>query len=711
MLASAGAAGYSSWWAKAAHAEEAPKKTKVPTECNGCSNKCGIWVHTENGVISTVEGMKEHPYSKGTVCARGHGFAQFVYSDERLTQPMKRMDDGEYEPISWDQAIAEIGEKMKSIIDDDPMKLALIHDPRPNGKYYGSRFMQAIGSSNVYTHNAACNTSQIAGFRDVVGGRFSADVGNAKAIMFIGRSYADGIRPSAVNNLANLALKGEAKIIMVDPRYNNSCPFATQWVPIVPGTDLALVLGMSNVLVAEELYDKEFVEKYTMGFEDYAKGLEQFTPEWASKKCGVEAEVIKQLAHDLAAAAPAAVIEPSWRAAFGCSYVNSYECARAVAAFNALLGSWGQKGGALITGSPKLGSLDETKFPKVPKVTAKRVGDKEYPLTPSGNGPTPAVVEAALDGRLRGVIFYQSNGAKGYADPKKWKEALAKLDLVVSIEVQMSETALLSDYVLPECTSFERDEVPTLLGGKGWAVVTRVKAVEKVHPETKTGDEIFRLFAQAVGVEKYFPFTNAELIEAQLASIDVTMDQLMESGTVKLEGSTFEYGKVPKFKTDSGKLQFRYDALADVDRKPVITWIDRAVYPKEGEFFFVGGKQSIHAHTMSSNIPSLMDVSKKYHLERLWISAEDAAALGVKEGDTVEVSNEEHTARVAAHVTERLRPGVVYTPTHYGGTSPYLSHSFEYGIGMPEFVPFRIEPGVGSSITQEVAVSVKKVSA
>ena len=76
MLASAGAAGYSSWWAKAAHAEEAPKKTKVPTECNGCSNKCGIWVHTENGVISTVEGMKEHPYSKGTVCARGHGFAQ-----------------------------------------------------------------------------------------------------------------------------------------------------------------------------------------------------------------------------------------------------------------------------------------------------------------------------------------------------------------------------------------------------------------------------------------------------------------------------------------------------------------------------------------------------------------------------------------------------------------------------------------------------------
>lgn len=114
---------------------------------------------------------------------------------------------------------------------------------------------------------------------------------------------------------------------------------------------------------------------------------------------------------------------------------------------------------------------------------------------------------------------------------------------------------------------------------------------------------------------------------------------------------------------------------------------------------------------MSTNIESLMDVSKTYNLERLWMNADDAKKQGIEEGDTVEISSTEHTAQVGVHVTERLIPGTVYVPTHYGGSSPYLTHGYGFGICMPDFVPFDMEPGTGATMSEEVTVSIRKVGA
>ena len=137
-------------------AEAVGNAVQTPSLCNGCSSKCGLVATTVDGKLKTVEGMGEHPYSKGTLCGRGHGTAQWAYSDGRLTQPMKRTADGSFEPISWDAAFEEIGQAVKGILaESGPEALAIIQDPRPSGKYYSKRFINALGSANIYTHAAA----------------------------------------------------------------------------------------------------------------------------------------------------------------------------------------------------------------------------------------------------------------------------------------------------------------------------------------------------------------------------------------------------------------------------------------------------------------------------------------------------------------------------------------------------------------------------
>ena len=711
LAAAAGAGSLGLWQSQTARADELHETKEAPSLCNGCSSKCGLVATTVDGQLWTLRGSDMHPYAKGHICGRGHGLAQMAYSDERVTQPLRRKDDGTFEPIDWDTAFAEIGERVKDIIaKNGPEALGIIQDPRPSGKQYSKRFMHALGSANVYAHSSSCNLSKESAYQLTIGtSNFSTDFGNAKMVMFIGRSYGDGIRPSSVQSLASAAETG-TRVVIVDPRLNNSGIFADDWVPITPGTDIALLLGMANVLVEEDLYDHEFVEQYTTGFDEFAAEVKQYTPAWAEKICDVPADRIQELARAMAKAAPAASIEASWRAVIGCSYANSFETARVITAVNSLLGAWGAKGGALLTSSPKAGKIEDARFADPVKPEKPRVGDKEYPLALDSAGTNIAALQAALDGTMKGLFFYNSNAAKGYAQPKTWAEALGKCDLVVTIDVQMSETALQSHYVLPEVTYLERLELPEFIGGKKHFVGMRTAVLDRIHPETKTCDEIFNGLAEACGVGEYFQFTAEDWAAAQLETVGVSLDQMKSDGVVELSDPHFEYG-VPKFKTASGKFEFKTDKMAEAGLDPVIGYVPRKVTPGEGEFYIVGGKQGIHSHTMTQNIAALNAISREYHMERLWMAAQDAEKLGVETGDLVEVSSSEHTGQVEVRVTQRLKPGVVFLPTHYGGDSPYQTRSYQYGISLTDFIPFDVEPGVGSMMSQEVAVSVRKVEA
>ena len=714
VAAGAGFLSFGSW--EQAHAAGWARETSTAHSlCNSCSSKCGFTGYVEDGVLTKMVGDTAHPYCEGTLCARGYGYAQIAYSKDRLTDPLKKNAQGKFEAITWDQAYAEIAEKIKAIIaSDGPQALAMVQDPRPSGKYYTTRFMNALGCANVYTHGVACNMSKNAGFTQVIGASdFTSDVANAKMTMFIGRSYADAIRPSALRALQK-AHEAGSKIVIVDPRCNNTIAFADEWVPIIPGTDLAFILGMAHVVVKRGLYNAEYVANNSVGFDEWAAYLTECTPEWASKITGVDANTIERLAVELANAAPASSIEASWRGAFGCSYDNSGETARALCMFNSLLGCWNQQGGALFLSSVKPGKIDANKFPAVPKVEAKIYGAKEFPLSLSGMGVATYAANAVKSGAIKGMLFYQSNMIAGYSNPAYLAECVEAMELSVAIDVQMSETCMACQYVLPDTSYLERLELPEFVSAKIPVVTLRDQVIEKVHPNTRPVDQIFCELAEACGVGEYFQFTVEELADAQLRSVGLSLDALRTAGgTIAFPEKAYAYGKTPSWKTPTGKIQFASDACEAAGLPRTAQWKAPAVeVPSDLDTFrLIGGKVSTQTHTQTANIEPLMAITKEYGLERVWMNADRAAELGISDGDEVLVENEYASGRTRVKVTERICPDALYLPSHYGCSSPDQHTAFGVGLRQKDYVPFRLGEGYGGACTQETVVTVKKVGA
>ncbi|MEQ6389640.1 molybdopterin-dependent oxidoreductase [Bacillaceae bacterium S4-13-58] len=675
--------------------------SNVPSVCDGCSNKCGINVYKLGEHIWKIQGLADHPSSKGKVCARGHGLVTFPYLENRVTQPLKKVSNGEFEPISWEQAYKEIGSKLNEIIKKNgPNVVAYNENPRPTGTFYGKRFLDAIGSPNYFTHHSACSNGRDTGFKHTLGGVPSADVENSKYILFIGRSYGDGIKPSSVQELAT-AKDRRAKVVIVDPRLNNTAPFADEWVAIRPGTDLALVLAMSNVLVTGNLYDKDFVEKYSIGFEEYANALEEYTPEWASKITGISAEKITEIARDMAALKPNAVIEPSWRGAFGATYSNGAEAARAVALFNALLGNIQQSGGPVFKAKPELGTIGG---PTPQPSTLERV-DAEFKLVPTNHGVSAVLPEKAKQGKIKAAIFNHTNPVRNYSNPEYMTEGLNALELMVVIDVQLSETALLADYVLPEASYLERDHV---ISSDVGSYVFAQKAIEKIHPETKGSDEIFTELAKEMGLGKYFDFALEELNEAILAPANLSMKQMRDSGTITLALSN-KIGTVPTLKTPSGKVEFSSDAYKKAGFSPVVKWIEPSVKPSGESVRLITGKQGYHSQTFTADIPELMAITEVTNGERLWINTRKAELFGVKDGDLVEVYNDVSTKQVRVKVTERLHPEAVYVPSGYGRFSEHLKTAYGVGFSYLDLLPYQVDPIGGTIMAHENIVKVRKV--
>ncbi len=715
LAAGAGFTSFGAW--QKAHAEEEQGggvTTTAHSLCNSCSSKCGFTGYVVDGQLTKMIGDESHPYCEGTLCARGYGYASIAYSPDRLTDPLKKNDKGEFEAISWEQAYSEIGRKVQSIISEaGPQALAMVQDPRPSGSYYTKRFMNALGSSNVYTHGVSCNMSKVSGFTQVIGaGDFVSDVENTKMCMFIGRSYADGIRPSSLHALQKAHERG-AHIVLVDPRCNNSIAFADEWVPIRPGTDLALILGMANVLVTTGRYDKEYVEANSVGFNEWAAYLQSCTPDWASEITGIDANTITRLATEFADAAPAASIEPSWRGAFGCSYNNSGETARALCMFNTLLGCWNQKGGALFLPGVSAGELDQNAFPPVPAPESPIVGSDAYPLSASSMGVSTYAASLVTEGKMKGMFFYNSNMVAGYSNPESLASFVGQLDLSVAIDVQMSETCMACQYVLPDTSYLERMELPEFISAKIPVVTLRDKVIEKVHPNTRPVDQIFSELAQACGVGQYFNFTVDQLADAQLKTVGLSLEGLKKAGTVAFADKAFTYGTTPTWNTPTGKIQFASDACEAAGLPRTAQWKEPAVsVPADGKSFrLIGGKQAIHTHTQTANCEPLMEITKQYGLERVWMNAQAAAALGISDGDEVKLSNESFSGTTRVHVTQRIHPEAIYIPSHYGISSPDQHTAYGVGLRQMDFVPYRLEEGYGGACTQETYVTVEKVGA
>ncbi|EAX48838.1 Formate dehydrogenase [Thermosinus carboxydivorans Nor1] len=693
-------------WLKTASAATV---TKVPSICETCSAACGLWVHVKNGRIWKVSGQKDHPASKGRLCARGHAGMLLAYHKDRITHPMKRMGENWYVPITWEQAYTEIAAKLKQVLaEHGPEKFFISHNPRPTGKFYLDRFLAAVGSSTLQSHHSMCSTARDVAYKWTTGGMATADIGKTKYIVFLGRNYAEGLSPSSVANLVAAHERG-AKIIIVDPRHNASCLFG-QWVPIRPGTDLALLLAIAHVLIKEDLYDKDFVTNYCVGFDEFKQAMAPYTPEWAAAITDIPAATIYEIARGLGQNRPASCIEQGYKAPNGTNYANGTQMFRALACVNALLGNYGQDGGMKFPVGPKLGSLDPKKYPAPPKAKVPRcdgVGIKgEFPLCQPSQGIVHLMPKMAMEGRAKAGFLHRINPVRNAPDPEFMMKGYKQLDLMVVCDVKWSETAMCAHYVLPECSPAEREDLPDGLSGSRPAVTMRSQAIDVIHPETKHLADIITELASYMGLEKYFNFTREEVAAAMVKPLGITLDDLRAKGTIGLPGG--QKPGVPEFKTETKKVELYCKAFADNGFDPLPKWQPPLTKADKNTFVLIHGKQAFMSHTATASDPYLLAIARKYDLERIWINADRAKKLGIKDGDLVEVSSPLATRRVRAKVTERIHPDAAYLPAGYGRFAPFLKIGRGFGVNPNDFVPFRTEPISGHAMMMEVAVHIRK---
>ncbi|MGC8605847.1 MAG: molybdopterin-containing oxidoreductase family protein, partial [Desulfomonilaceae bacterium] len=393
--------------------------------------------------------------------------------------------------------------------------------------------------------------------------------------------------------------------------------------------DLAIMLALANTLIEENLYQKDYIDQYTVGFDQFALKIRQYTLEWAEQKTSVPKAVIRKLAHDLGESAPQAFIHRGYHGALGTQYKNSFQLVRAVACVNGLLGNFNQRGGMYDPPKVKLGQLDPQKFPTVPELDDFMVdgsgASDHYPITPVGLGLTHAIPELVIEGKLKAGFVYHNNPLRTCPNPARVIEGYAKLDLLVSFDYVMSETASLAHYILPESYYLERDDVVHTNHCYNSKQVAIRQAVMKPLYDTKPMVIILIELAKSLGIGDYFNFTLDEYNRAALAPLGVTLENLKSEGVIDL-GEKWEPGP-PSFKTPSGKFEFVSSILQNLNLPSIPEWEDTLVVPDDSDihsFRLIHGKQAHHTHTKTINQEYLKEISVLNDMARVWIHPDRA---------------------------------------------------------------------------------------
>lgn len=694
------------------------EQKKIPTFCHGCTSYCGIIATVKNDRVQRVEGHPIHLKSRGHMCARGHGMAAYEYSKDRITQPMKRVGENQFAPISWDQAFKEIGENLRTIVRKYSGNSVVWMEHGSHRKPYVDRLFDTIGSPNYVTQYSTCFNSKTNAWLQMVGGSLNGDHQHAKYIIFEGRNFAGGIIPNGMNHITKAKENG-TKIVVIDPRYSEIAKIADEWIPIRPGTDLAFRLAMAHVMISEGIYDKSFVAKYVDDFNEFWKYNKDKTPEWAEKITGISANKIREVAREFAKNAPQAFIEPGWHGLHS-HYVNSTQTAQMAVVLNALAGNFYARGGLMPSASISLGHLE------LPNVFAATKGDRvdgagvdgEYRTVESARGIAQIIAQKAEEGKVKAVFVCNYNPLRTAPNPMEQMK-LKNAELVVSICVDWNETAYYAaDYILPEHYYLERFEHPYTVSGhithENPQISLRQPVVNPMY-DTKDTLDILKGISKGMGYTDLYPFTVEDDIKAAIKPIGITFDRLKKAGTIEFPatvkpGFPMKNGR-PDLSTKTGKIQFSAELFRLDGKIGVPTWIPPKVMPNPNnneEFRLIHGKQPWHSHAFTTNNEYLMAMTERYDGTYMWMNATRAAKLGIKNGDTVTVESDISTRKAKVKVTELIHPDCVWIPSTYGGYSPRNKTAYNVGVNYNDFIPVMVEPYSGTTMSQEVVVKVRK---
>ncbi|HET9698699.1 MAG TPA: molybdopterin-dependent oxidoreductase, partial [Terriglobales bacterium] len=519
---------------------------QIATNCEMCFWRCGVMAEVADGKLLKLQGNPHHPLTKGKLCARGNAGVALLNDPDRLKYPQIRTGErgqGKFKRVSWDEALDFLATRLKELKQKyGPESVAVF----PHGVHSGffSTLMKAYGTPNsAEPAFAQCRGSRDIGYQLTFGRPVNSpepvDLEESKCIVLIGSHIGENVFTSQVTAFAEGLAKG-AKLIVVDPRFSTAASKANYWFPIKPGTDTALLLSWMNVIIAEKLYDKDFLDKYASGFKELTEHVKPFTPEWAQSITEIPAAKIRETAHLMADSRPAVAIHPGRHVTW---YGNDTQRARAMAILTGLLGAYGRKGGIFLPTKIAQGRIALPPMPESEKPRADR-REGAYPLaTEEAHGLTHGLIEATLTANpypIKSWIVYGQNIFESIPRRQKTLEAIKQLEFMAVVDVLPMEQTRYADLVLPEATYLERYDPPAVVTtSKRPYVAIRQPAVAPMY-ESKPGWWIAKEAAKRLGLSEYFPWTDPDdHLRRLIAPLNINEQELKALGAVSFDGKPY----------------------------------------------------------------------------------------------------------------------------------------------------------------------------
>lgn len=661
-------------------------ETVQATWCGMCgpAANCCIYAFSKDGVLTRVAGMSEAPHNKGTLCDKAHAAAQFVYSPDRIKHPLRRIGkrgEGKFERISWDGAIRSVADKLmeqKAVF--GPESLAILSPARRDYSEYLYRLLMAHGSPN-YAHSGICALQLTFCFSYTLGVRPVPDYANADVILIWGKQPVySGPSLGGPVNLLN-ARGRKAKIYAIKPSLEPDGSFADAWVPVRPGTDAALALAMLHVVTREGLIDKPFVDNWCYGYEQLREHVEQYSPEWAEKICGVPAEQIVELARTYATTPRAAIDFGN-----GLEHATSASDAiRAIAILIAITGHFDRKGCNISPVPPS--SMPAPRSVHLRERYTQEWVDKivgpEFPkaFQPFVEGTTSAYPRIFLDvlqakPTIRSIIAPGTQPVVSTRNPRAVLKALEKVDFYVVANVNRTADMNWADIVLPALTPYEINH-PFLV--RGPMIMPRRKVIEPVVEGRSIQQMILDLgTAMGYGDDFWHGDMNAcmnwqlEPLGLSVAELEANptgiiyepnstprsfenYERLLTAPSPRLDKSPFmPEGKVALYNTS-----FEAAGLAPMPRwvSPPESFSSTPELAKEYPLIMSDYHTSVsYAAGWQRNIPLLREVEPD---PLLHIHPDTAASYGIAQGDSVRIESPHGKIQARAELYPGIRPDTV----------------------------------------------------
>ena len=677
--------------------------------CTSCDGFCPLTVQVKEGQAVKVT-TRDHPMFKDVICMKGAFAPKSFAHPSRILHPLKRVGErgaGEWERVSWEQAMDEIAVKLKAVVDKhgpEAFAVGMSNATGMSDSGLGRRFMNHLGSPNWISGVAYCMGNTAAVNRMVYGWYPRTDILNTNCIVLFGHDPRRHSWTMEYKSIRMAQARG-AKLIVLDPRRSENAEMADVYLPLRAGTDAAMTLGWINVIIEEELYDKEFVKQWAHGFDEFVERVKEYPVEHVAEITGCDADLIREAARMYANSGPATI---PWSPITD-QQVSNTSAIRLQCYLRALCGYIDVEGGDTFVGfSPAVRADSEIEMHEIlsDAQKAKQLGSQDHPVfTYRGMGSMGdatervwgtrwanliggcymanpmSVFKAMADGDpypVKAFFAMANNALMAYANTERVYKGLMNQELIVTFEHAMTPTSQISDYILPGDSWLER---PSMQAGI---------SEQSIEPpgECKNVATFWHMLAERMGFGDAFPWkTQEELINYRLEPSKVTWDDVVASGRVpnlhRGQAPEDKYKKYLKtgFATPTGKVEFYSTVLEELGFDPLPYYREAAEPNSEFPMVsFVGLPDDEYFRTGQRHVPELR---RRVPDQMFFMNPSDIKKFGFEEGEWAKIETKTGGCYGRVYGRSSMPENLVRVP--HGWWKPESKQGLKHLSGMWDF--------------------------